>query len=173
MIMSILFSCTDSAGNVVADQQVQGVTNIKFENLNAVTKYIVTVNAIAEYIQKDDSKNTIKKIREYSHPSTLIVSTVSQPPNPNLFQVKADYNSVTLNLGKPNIKQVPQITGYVIRYSLMDSAGRQIKPGTSRTQSFHGDNGPKKIIGLASGFTYGLEVQVIEPLLYTNMKSLA
>ena len=44
----------------------------------------------------------------------------------------------------------------------MDSSGRNIKPGTSRKQSFPGDNGPKKIIGLASGFTYGLEVQVIK-----------
>ena len=151
---------TDSADKVVADQQAHTTTNIKFENLNAVTKYIVTVKAIAEYIGKDDSNNT-KKIQESSHPATLIVYTVSKPPNPNLFQVDADYNSVTLNLGESNVTQVPKVTGYVIRYSLMDSAGRNIKPGTSRTQSFPGNNDAKKIIGLASGYTYGLEVQVI------------
>uniref|UniRef100_A0A7M5VFW0 Fibronectin type-III domain-containing protein n=1 Tax=Clytia hemisphaerica TaxID=252671 RepID=A0A7M5VFW0_9CNID len=151
----------DSVGQVVADQQVQDVTNIKFDNLNAVTKYIVTVKAIAEFIRKDSATNTTKKIQEYSHPATLIAFTAANPLNPNSFQANADYYSVTLDLGKSNITQVPRVTGYVVRYSLMDSTGRNIKPGTSRTQSFPGNNDPKKIIGLASGFTYGLEVQEI------------
>ena len=137
---------------------VNGSTNTEFKDLDSKANYVIKLRAVVWYSKTDKSTNTTSRIIELSHQAILSVSTC--PDSPTLFHaIDVGFNSVSLDWSTPGIDQ-STIKGYIVKYHLMDSTGLYIQKGTEKFQTFPSASLLRNITSLASGYMYGMNLQV-------------